>query len=169
MRRVVILFRPILVNGTLNIDQKALGTDHPQTAIALLNLGKLYTRMGDFSKAKSYEEQALAVQEKILGPEHPELASTLNNLSSVYFDTGDFTNGLPLLLRAVAIDEKFLAPDDPRLAGLLDNLAVDYFDLQKTNEALLYADRVEKSRLSLLDNILSFTSEQQRLDFEAQI
>lgn len=159
----------LLSQRILNIDQKALGLEHPQTAVALLNLGALYTRMGDFFKAKSYEEQALAIQEKILGPEHPELASTLNNLSSVYFDTGDFTNGLPLLLRAVAIDEKFLAPDNPRLAGLLDNLAVDYFDLQKTNEALLYADRVEQSRLSLLDNILSFTSEQQRLDFETQI
>ena len=159
----------LLEQQVLSIDQKSLGPEHPQTAIGLLNLGALYEKMGDYSKAESYDKQALAIQEKVLGAEHPELAASLNNLSSVYSKTGDFAKAEPLLRRAVEIDEKVLGPDNPATANSLANLATLYFDLQKTNEALQYADKAEQSRLGMLDNILSFTSEQQRLDYEAQI
>jgi len=158
----------LLEQRVLSIDQRVLGPEHPQTAIALLNLGGLYERMGDFSKAESYDQQALAIQEKVLGPEHPELAASLNNLSSVYSKSGDFATAEPLSRRAVDIDEKGLGPDNPATANGLVNLATLYFDLQKTNEALQYSDKAEQARLGMLDNILSFTSERQRLDYEAQ-
>ena len=41
-------------------------------------------------------------------------------------------------------------------------------DLQKTNEALEFADKAEQSRLGMLDNILSFTTEQDRLNYVTQ-
>ncbi len=158
----------LLEQRALSIDEKALGPEHPQTALALNNLGSLYTRQGEFLQAGDYEKQALAIQEKVLGPEHPELAATLNNLASIDLMTGDFTDGLPLLQRALAINEKVLGPDHPVTANILANLATVYMDIQKTNEALQYADRAEASRLNLLANILSFTSEQQRLNYASQ-
>jgi tetratricopeptide (TPR) repeat protein len=152
----------------LEIDEKSLGPEHPETAIAMLNLGVLYERLGDLPKAESFDKQALAIQEKVLGPEHPDLSAGLNNLASVYIKMGEYTNAEPLLLHALAIDDAVLAPDNPKRATHLANLATLYFDLQNTNASLEYADKAEESSLGMLDNILSFTSEQERLNYEAQ-
>jgi tetratricopeptide (TPR) repeat protein/CHAT domain-containing protein len=153
----------------LSIDEKVLGPEHPETAVALMNLGALYERMGDLPKAESYDKQALAIQEKVLGPEHPDVAASLNNLASVYLKMGDADKAVPLFRRSLEIDKTVLGPDHPTTALHLANIATVYFDLHQTNEALAYADEAERSRLDLLENILSFTSEQQRLNYEAQI
>lgn len=152
----------------LKIDEKSLGPEHPATAAAMLNLGTLYVRMGDLPKAESFDKRALAIQEKVLGPEHPDLAAGLNNLASVYTEMGEYTNAEPLVLHALDIDDRVLAPDNPKRAMYLANLATTYFDLQKTNESLEFADKAEQSSLGMLNNILSFTSEQERLNYEVQ-
>ena len=159
----------LLEQRVLSIDEKTLGPEHPNTAIDLLNLGALYLRMGDFSKAESYEKRALAIQEKVLSPEHPELAAGLYNLASVYMMKGDFTKAEQLMQKAIRIEKKILGPNNPSTATSLSALSAIYFDLQKTNEALQYADKAEQAELGMLDNILSFTSEQQRLNYETQI
>jgi tetratricopeptide (TPR) repeat protein len=152
----------------LRIDEKSLGPEHPETAAAMLNLGALYERMGDLPKAESFDKRALAIQEKVLGPEHPDLAAGLNNLASVYTEMGEYSNAEPLVLHALDIDDRVLAPDNPKRAMHLANLATTYFDLQKTNESLEFADKAEQSSLGMLNNILSFTSEQERLNYEVQ-
>ncbi|HEX4343450.1 MAG TPA: CHAT domain-containing protein, partial [Verrucomicrobiae bacterium] len=48
------------------------------------------------------------------------------------------------------------------------NLALNYFEQHKTNEMLQYADKAEQAHLKVLENILSFASEQQRLTYTAQ-
>jgi tetratricopeptide (TPR) repeat protein len=152
----------------LAIDEKSLGPEHPETAGVILNMGGLYERMGDLPKAESFDKRALAIQEKVLGPEHPHLTASFNNLASVYIKMGEYTNAEPLLLQAINIDDRVLAPDNPQRTACLANLAIICFNLQKTNESLEYADKAEQSGLGMLDNILSFTSEQERLNYEAQ-
>ncbi len=158
----------LLDQRVLRICEKALGPEHPETANALMSLGVLYERMRDLPKAESYVARGLAIQEKALGPEHPDLASGLNNLATVYIKMGKYTDAEPLLLRALDIDDKALASNHPNRATHLGNLAMLCFDLQKTNESLDYADRAEQSRLGMLNNILSFTSEQERLNYEVK-
>jgi tetratricopeptide (TPR) repeat protein len=153
----------------LGIDERTLGPDHPETAIAMLNLGALYGRMGNLPKAESLSKRALEIEEKVLGPEHTYVKSCLNNLAAVYGKMGEYTNAEPLYLRALDIEDRLLTPEDPDRANLLANLATLYFDLQKTNESLEFADKAEQVRLGMLDNILSFTSEQERLNYETQI
>ncbi len=157
-----------LAHRALKIDETALGPESAQTAIDCVNLGGLYTDMGMLSEAESYAKRAMAIQEKVFGPENPTLAVTLNNLASIYSKMGKFTEAEPLKQRAMAIDEKTLGYNHPNTAGCLADLATIEFDLQKTNEALRYADQAEQARLNMLDNILSFTSEQQRLDYEVK-
>jgi tetratricopeptide (TPR) repeat protein len=152
----------------LEIDEKSLGPNHPETAVAMMNLGVLYEQMGDLPRAETFDKQALAIQEKVLGPEHPDLSANFNNLASVYNRMGEYTNAEPLFLHALDIDDRILAPDNPNRAMHLANLATTYFDLQKTNESLEFADKAEQSSLGMLDNILSFTSEQERLNYEVQ-
>ncbi len=150
------------------IDEKALGMESPQTAVALIDLGTVYESKGNLSRAGSYFEQAIGIQEKALGPEHPDLATALYNLSQIYEKTGDFSKSESLKERALEIDEKMLGMENPATANVLEGLALTDIDLQKTNEAVEFAQKTEESRLAELNNILSFTSEQQRLNYQAQ-
>jgi tetratricopeptide (TPR) repeat protein len=158
----------LMYQRILQIDEKMLGPEHPQTAITLTDLADLHEHMGDLTKAESFVQRALAIQEKTLGPDHPDLSVSLNNLATIYVYAGEFTKAEPLFRRSVAIDQKTLSPDNPNLAIHLSNLATLCYDLQKTNESLALADQAETSRLGLLNNILSFTSEQERLNYEVQ-
>ncbi len=158
----------LLGERVLSIDEKTLGPEHPTTAIALHNVSGLYLQLGNYSQAESYAKRDVNIQEKVLAPDHPLIAASLHNLASVYLKMGNFTTSKLYMQRAAEIDEAILGPNNPATAICLGDLAVVNFDLQKTNEALLYADKAERAQLAILDNILSFTSEQHRLNYEAQ-
>ena len=66
----------------------------------------------------------------------------------------------------MAIYEKTLGAEHPYTAISLKNLAILEIDLGKAGDALELAVRAEKSQEVQLGNILSFTSEQQRLAFQ---
>ena len=70
-----------LAKAELADNFKALGPDHPGTALSLNNLALLYYTQGKYDEAKPYYERALAIYEKALGPDHPSTAQSLNNLA----------------------------------------------------------------------------------------
>jgi tetratricopeptide (TPR) repeat protein len=53
-------------------------------AFSLDNLAGLYRAQGQYTKAESLHQRALAIFEKALGPEHPDVATSLNNLALLY-------------------------------------------------------------------------------------
>ena len=107
----------------LELSEKALGPDHPDTAMALSNLALLYSSMGDYAKAEPLYQRALKIYEKALGPDHPDTARSLNNLAALYDSMGDYAKAEPLYQRALKITEKALGPDHPDTATALNNLA----------------------------------------------
>jgi class 3 adenylate cyclase/tetratricopeptide (TPR) repeat protein len=112
-----------LFEQALAIREKALGPDHPDTAMSLHNLAFLVRDQGDLATARPLYERALAIREKALGPEHPDTATTLDNVASLLQDQGDPAAARPLCERALAIREKALGPDDSYTATSLNNLA----------------------------------------------
>ena len=150
----------------LAIREKALGPEHFSTATSVNNLALLYKTMGDYTKAEPLYERALAIHEKAFGPEHPSTATSLNNLAGLYRSMGEYAKAEPPLRRALAICEKTLGPEHPFTAGNLSNLAILAIDLGKAGDALELAARAGKSQEVQLGDILSFTSEQQRLAFQ---
>jgi tetratricopeptide (TPR) repeat protein len=66
-----------------------LGSEHPNTATSLNNLGSLLQVQGDLAGAKPYLERALAISEAVLGPQHPYIATGLNNLGLLFQAQGD--------------------------------------------------------------------------------
>ena len=108
----------------------------------------------------------MAIREKALGPEHPDTAISLNNLAELYGTTGDYAKAEPLYRRALGIWEKALGPEHPYTARNLENLAFLKIDLGKVDGALEFVGRAQKAQEAQLGNILSFTSEQQRLEFQ---
>ncbi len=110
----------------LEIREKALGPDHPETATSLNNLALLYKIQGIYAKAEPLYLRALVINEKVLGPNHPRTASSLNNLAGLYESQGAYAKAEPLYLRALAIKEKVLGPDHTSTGISLNNLALLY-------------------------------------------
>ena len=63
--------------------QQVRGKEHPDTAESLNNLGSLLYRQGDYTAAKPYLEQALAICEQVLGKDHPFTRRVRSNLQSL--------------------------------------------------------------------------------------
>jgi tetratricopeptide (TPR) repeat protein len=110
--------RPLLERA-LAIHEKALGSDDPDTARSLNNLGYLLRAQGEFAGARSYYERALAIREKALGADHPDTALSLNNFGALLEAQGDLAGAQPYYERALAIHE---TADDPDVAASLNNL-----------------------------------------------
>jgi len=113
-----------LLERALAIREKALGSEHPDTAASLNNLANVLKTQGDLAGARSLFERALAINDKALGLEHPDAATNLESLAILLQAQGDLAGARPLHERALAIREKALGPDHPDTASSLDNFAL---------------------------------------------
>jgi len=156
-----------LYQRALKIREKTLGPEHNLTASSLNNLASLYQKTAEYAKAEPLYQRALKIVEKKLGPDHPYYTVlSLINLASLYQKTGEYAKAEPLLQRALTIVEKKLGPDHPYTAGSLNNLAELYVGMGNPKEALRLAAQARRAKEKNLSDILSFTSEQQRLAFQ---
>ena len=152
-----------LLQRALKINEKVLGPDHPDTATTLSNLATLYDSVGDYAKAEPLFQRALKINEKARGPDHPDTANVLDNLARLYHSMGNYAKAEPLYQRVLRIREKALGPDHPGTSDVLCNLAGVKIDLGEAKDAIPLATRARQIAEKYLSNILSFTSEQQRL------
>lgn len=72
-----------MARQVLAISEKALGAEHPTTAMSLNNLAGLLKAQGDYAGAKPLCERALAILEKALGAEHPLTMTIRRKLSEL--------------------------------------------------------------------------------------
>jgi CHAT domain-containing protein/Tfp pilus assembly protein PilF len=155
-----------LFQRALAIREKTLGPEHPRTGVVLDHIAYMYREMGDYAKAEKASRQALAILEKSLGPSHPYLASGLNQLALSYRGLGDYTKAKPLYERSLNLCEKVLDPENPETAETLDSLGFLDVAIGDLQGALRVAGQARRIREKNLSDILSFTSEQQRLAFQ---
>ena len=113
----------IVAKRSLDLTEKKLGPDHPDTATNLNNLALLYQAQGAYAAAAPLHKRALAIREKALGPDHSDTAESINNLAELYRAQGDYAAAAPLHKRALAIREKALGPDHSDTAESINNLA----------------------------------------------
>jgi tetratricopeptide (TPR) repeat protein len=71
----------------LAIREKVLGSQHPEVAAVLYNLGELYRSQGKYSEAEPLLERSLAIMENALGPDHPDVAKVLFTYATLLKDT----------------------------------------------------------------------------------
>ena len=74
----------------LSITQKKRVPENVQVATSYNNLGVVHEKMGDFEKAKEYQELALSITQKKRGPENVQAATSYNNLGYVQEQLGYF-------------------------------------------------------------------------------
>ena len=95
------------------IREKALGPEHPDTAMSFDNLAYLLQVQGDFAGARLLFERALAIFEKALGPEHPNTNLARRDLASLRLAEGSPAEALALSQAALAAYDKVLGASHP--------------------------------------------------------
>lgn len=158
-----------IAEQALAIREKSLGPEHPDVATSLNNLAELYRALGDYPKAEPLYRRSLAIQEQSLGPEHPDVALSLNNLAGIYEALGDYPKAEPLYRRALAIYEKALGPEHPSVALSLNNLAWLSTAKGAFQEAHAFHRRAQAIDSKLIEAVLGFTSDAQKLSFLAMV
>jgi len=154
-----------LAQRALAIYEQALGPEHPDVATSLNNLAGFYQALGDYARAMPLYQRNLAIWEKAFGPEHPTVATSLNNLALLYDSLGDYAKAEPLYQRALAIREKALGPDHPDVATSLNNLAGLLVATGRVQPARALFMRSQMIDANVIDQVMGFTSEEQKLTF----
>jgi tetratricopeptide (TPR) repeat protein len=131
-----------LVTNTETLASHFPSDDRP-TALGRVQheIGVFLDSQGDYLRALSLKEKALAIVEAALGPDHPDTAVCLSSLAFIYWHLGRYNESLPLEERALAVTEAALGPDHPRTAIRLSNLAVTYSELGRHADALPLKER----------------------------
>ena len=72
----------------LNIREKVLGKEHPNTAMTYNNIAIVHGTQGDFNTALVWYGKALRVDNKVWGPGHMHFNSTRDNAEFAYARSG---------------------------------------------------------------------------------
>jgi tetratricopeptide (TPR) repeat protein len=72
-----------LIQQSLAIREKILGSGHPQTAKSLHHLALLYEAQARYAEAEQHYLRALAIREKILGQENSKTIATVASYVSL--------------------------------------------------------------------------------------
>jgi tetratricopeptide (TPR) repeat protein len=67
----------------LDIRERVMGPDHPDTAQSLYNLGSLLRAQENYAAARLYYERALAICDRVLGSDHPNTKMVRANLAAL--------------------------------------------------------------------------------------
>lgn len=128
-----------LYRRALEIDEVALGPDHPDVATDLYSLAVCLHNEDCLTDAEPLYNRCLAIQEKALGPNHPDVAATLIALAELHRLTGRPLRSIALYERALAITETARGPAHPTVAAILTELAeLHSFQRQFARSELLY-------------------------------
>ena len=112
-----------LLRRAIAVRERALGPEHPDLAIPIDNLARLYADTGRPAEAELLFQRTLAIREQALGPEHPAVAESLGCLGLFYRGEGRSAEALPLFERALATYERTPDAEYPDLAFSLHHRA----------------------------------------------
>ena len=90
-----------LYRRALEVQERTLGSEHPDTLRGLNNLALVLMQEGDYAGAEPLYRRALEASERVLGPEHPATLTSVNNLAGLLNNKGDYAGAEPLYRRAM--------------------------------------------------------------------
>src|SRR5258706_4087181 len=73
----------------------------------------VFNKQGQYDKALTYYERALAGKEKSLGVDHPSTLATVHNMASVFDNQGQYDKALKYYEPALTRSQKSLGVDHP--------------------------------------------------------
>ncbi len=124
--------------AALKIREHRLGSEHPEVASSLADMGVFYLQQNDLEKTESLLQRALVIRQKVLGYEHPDTAMCLEYLAAVDRLRDDYEQAAARCQEALNIRRQKLGHYHPDIAQNLQGLAVLFADQGKTIEAEQY-------------------------------
>lgn len=140
----------ICYNDSSKIEEKILGSQHPQIARSFSNLGLLYLTKTEYEKAEIFFEKAIAIYEKNFGLEFIDSAVVWQNLGELHHIKGDYKNAEFAYEKALFLREKVLGVEHTETANSFKSLALlykDYGDYEK-------AENLYKRSLAIYEKVL---------------
>jgi tetratricopeptide (TPR) repeat protein len=107
----------------LELSERVLGPERPDTLASVNGMAELLYSMGDYAGAEPLYRRALGARERVLGPDHPDTMESVNNLAVLLSRRGDHAGAEPLYRRALEASERVLGPEHPDTLGSVNNLA----------------------------------------------
>jgi len=139
-----------LYRKTLEIRDRVLGEEHPETLSTMGNLALLYWQQGRLDQAEQLGLKTLEIHKRILGEEHPDTMKSRNNLALVYTDQARYDKAEQLCLETLQICKRVLGGEHPDTLSCTNNLADVYSVQGRYDEAEpLYRETLE-NRLRVL-------------------
>ena len=152
-----------LFQRALGLREKLNGPDNDALCWPLHHLAYIYLRMNRLSEAEPLLERMLAIIRAKHGPAHPNLNPALDTLGQLHERRGDYPRAADCFKRALQISERHLGPDHFSTTVYRRNLARIQFTMGDAAAALAAADAIQTGEEKRRAEVLSFTSERQRL------
>ncbi len=122
----------------LALNQKHQGKRHPDTAVSLNKIGKVYWGKGEYDTALTYFEQALSIREEAFGNLNINTADSINSIATMYYLMVKYDKALELYNQALSIWREVLGSQHPDTASSLNNMGNVYDAKGEYDNALNY-------------------------------
>ncbi|TVT96682.1 hypothetical protein EJB05_58104 [Eragrostis curvula] len=108
----------------LDINERELGLDHPDTMKSYGDLAVFYYRLQHTELALKYVKRALYLLHLTCGPSHPNTAATYINVAMMEEGLGNVHVALRYLHKALKCNQKLLGPDHIQTAASYHAIAI---------------------------------------------
>ncbi|MGA8103315.1 MAG: tetratricopeptide repeat protein, partial [Candidatus Acidiferrales bacterium] len=112
-----------LQQQSMEIRQRVLGPEHPDTLNSMNSLANTLFREGHYVEAEKMYRETLDIRRRVLGPEHPDTLKSMNNLANVLNDEGHSAEAEKLDRETLDIQRRVLGPEHPDTLKSMNNLA----------------------------------------------
>ncbi|MCD4781157.1 MAG: CHAT domain-containing protein [Candidatus Omnitrophica bacterium] len=144
--------------------EKNLGVEHHKVV-------RLFELVGSFHRTTGKVQEAIKLYEKVYqsvlskyGETHPRLALIAEQLGYLYRRVDNYPKARETWHQALKVWEKHLGANSPKVAEALINLSYIFIDFKQNMVAAALSRKAQEIHRETLKNILSFGSEEQRLD-----
>ncbi len=124
-----------LLQNVLEIRERLLGVDHPDTAETCRDIASVCQEQGDYDSALEWYDRALETVKNTLGEENPRTAALYNNIAAVLQSQGHIGSAMTMFQKAQAVYESRLGTEHTETAGVYGNIGMLYYDLGDYGQA----------------------------------
>ena len=157
-----------LFQRTLRLLEKLNGPDDIALCWPLHHLAYIHLRLNQLSEAEALLQRMLTIIRTKHGPAHPNLNGALETLGQLHERRGDYRLARDCFEQALEISERHLGPDHFSTIIYLRRLARIQFAMGDAAAALAAAAAIQTGEEKRRAEVLSFTSERQRLVYLAR-
>ena len=136
-----------LLARAVDIRQRVLGPENPDTLLSMNNLANCLSDEGKFAEGDKFYQKVIDASRRTLGPAHRTTVMAMNNLALNLIDEGHIPEAEKMQREVVEVESRTLGLEHPDTLTSTSNLAVTmrrqshYADAEKTDRQVLAARR----------------------------